>query len=103
MDRIVGHLFRRYALAGVLITVGVVSGVVLAQRQHLDEFPAREAEPVPCLQACEKRGSCGPVDVPRCAALCQTHVAAARDATRDQVRCLLDKPCAELASCGASW
>lgn len=55
MDRIVGHLFRKYAFAGVLITLGVVAGVEIARRQHLEEFPEREAKkdaaPAPLAEA----------------------------------------------------
>lgn len=103
VDRIVGQLFRRYALAGVIITTGVVGGVVLAQRQHMDAFPAREGEPVPCMDACQKRSTCAGDDVARCAALCHALAASQREATRAAVQCVLQRPCAELASCGGTW
>jgi hypothetical protein len=103
VDRIVGHLFRRYAFAGVLITVGVVSGVVVAQRQHIADFPPRTDEAAPCLQACEARARCAPEDVARCAVMCQGRAAKDREQIREQARCVLDKPCAEQGSCGAAW
>ena len=104
MDRIVGRLFRRYALAGVLISGGVAAGFVLAQRQHLEQFPAREAEPVPCIEACQKRASCGgAADVARCATLCNADARETPAEALREARCMLEQGCAELASCGGRW
>lgn len=105
MDPIAGRLLRRYLIAGLMLTAAVIAGVFIGQRQHIAEFPAKEALAVPCAEACAKRIACGDAagSATRCQALCHARASQQPREIAAQARCIVERGCAELAACGGSW